>query len=417
MSESYYKKQKEILNLKNILFNLKNKSLNLHSRIQIMQDIFKTSKNIISQKITRLIKIDSNPKTSKAMLSQKQSIYNEIISDLESIKNKYSLKEKIDNLKSEIIVKSRNIQEISKRYNYLNLLNEKNFLTYTIQEKKNIYENLKKRLDIEIKLEFLLNPQCEIYLDNFYDLSSSNNFNCNITKEQLLNTKYLKKINKEVNIENDKNYSNLNTYLTELKDQKIKEDKEYQDFIKKHQLKCIFNNNNYCQQYVYEIEPIIDNNNYNSSDSDDSEESDSDETKYYFNYDNDKKSNTYSFNSKIKKKISDLSNKETSYKTSLDHNGKKKNKINLNKNNVQTDYLISELVSIKEKYNKLIQEKYDLENQKKIKYQKILEIKSKIKKMDFLDLPMEFNSDKIEKHNNSLDTHINEKNLSTYKID
>ena len=90
------------------------------------------------------------------------------------------------------------------------------------------------------------------------------------------------------------------------------------------------------------------------------------EVKYYFNYDNDKKSNTYSFNSKIKKKISDLSNKETSYKTSLDHNGKKKNKINLNKNNVQTDYLISELVSIKEKYNKLIQEKYDLENQKKI---------------------------------------------------
>ena len=418
MSESYYKKQKEILNLKNILFDLTNKSTDLHSKIQMLQDIFKASKKIISQKITRLMKIDSNPKISKDLISQKQIIYKEIISDLESIMKKYSLNEKNDNLKSELLLKSKKLKEISKKYNYLNLMNEKKFLAYTIQEKKNIYENLKRSIENETKFEFLFTPKKEVYLDNIYDISTNNIFNSDITKEKLLKTIYLKKINIESNIKNNKNYLYLNKYVTGLKNQKIKQETEYKNFIDKNKLKSVFYNNRYGQEYLYEIEPINNYNNSSSSDSEDSEESDSSETKYLFNFNSDKSnSETYSSPKIMKKmKTSDLSVKETSFKSNLDPDINKKNKNNLNKNNVENDYLINELVSIKEKYNKLIQEKYDLENKKKIKYQKILEIKSRIKKLDFLNLPMEVNSEKIKKHKSSLDTHISGKNLTAYKI-
>ena len=418
MSESYYKKQKEIFNLKNILFNLTNKSVNLHSKIQIMQDIFKASKKIISQKITQLIKIDSNPKITEGLQSQKQSIYKEIISDLESIVKKYSLKETVGKLKKELKLKSRDIQGISKKYNYSNLIDEKNFITYAIQEKKNIYEYLRKSIENETKFEFLFTPKNEVYLSDIYEISTNDNFNIEMKKEKLLKTKYLKKINTEINIKNNKNYSDLNTYFTELKNQKTKQNKEYKDFIKKNELKFKFNNSRHCHQYAIEIEPINNYNDSSSSDSEDSEESDSNEPKYLLNKNSDK-SNSDSFNStKImkKKKNSDLSDKETSYKSNLDPDGNKKNKINNNINNTQNEDLINELVKIKEKYNQLIQEKYELDNKKKIKYQKILEIKSRIKKMDFLNLPMEFNSEKIKKNKNSIDKQISVKHLNTYKM-
>ena len=154
-----------------------------------------------------------------------------------------------------------------------------------------------------------------------------------------------------------------------------------------------FNNNHYKEEYDIEIE-IINKTNYSSDSSSGSDSSENDNSilidDFLFMNNNSKKNSLEKNNSKDRKiKIENKRNKKNSYpsdgKSSLFNEKKRKSRnITLTddeENKNAKINLINNLVEIKEKYNKLINEKYELEYQMKKMEKKLKTIKTKIFKI------------------------------------
>ena len=159
--------------------------------------------------------------------------------------------------------------------------------------------------------------------------------------------------------------------MNDLKEVCEKRKKEINNFILEKGFNCEFENNKYKERYHLEIDLIEKFN--NSSDSDSNTDSD---------YENNIEKSDILKNKNIK---NNLFNKEKYckyqkiQKSTMSLSDKETNDQEISSNN--NTNLINKLVILKEQYNKLINEKYDLENEKIFKEKKINEIRIKLNNM------------------------------------
>jgi len=228
------------------------------------------------------------------------------------------------------------------------------------------------------------------YFDNIYDIKIDSIQKYKKYKE------FMKKIKKPI-MKKKKNFENECKYfLFDLKDDLNNEKQIIDKYTKEHELDCVIENMRYKQRYNIEIDLIQENNNSSESDSDSDLDSDLDS-----NYSNNNNL-LYNKNEKtaniimIKNKFADNGEKfkkisiSSSWKETNDRDKEINNNNILFKNN--NKYLLNKLVELKEKYNKLMIEKYELEKEKKLKEKKIYDVKYKfIKNNNFNHLKTDFN--------------------------
>ena len=181
--------------------------------------------------------------------------------------------------------------------------------------------------------------------------------------------------------------------ITKLKDELDKRKILFDKYIEEKGFNFQFNNNHYKEEYDIEIEVM--NKSINSSDTsfesdNNSEEENSSLSNNDFLYMNNNKNFMEKRDSRERKIKSDQKQKKNSYPFTFNRNLKyfkeEEKKIRQfksldtegNVNNDENINLINKLVEIKEKYNQLINEKYELDYKKKKMEKKIKAIKTKI---------------------------------------
>lgn len=364
VDQNKFKKKCQIFNLKTILNNASNESYLLNSKIAELQKYFKDLKKIMNENKNEL-----TPKKHKKLDKNEDKIKHQICIKLNNIIKKYnegkSIKEinqRNEENKNIIREKMSNVNKMLKQLKYKKLRNEKDLLKQTIKEKKNICQTLTNQIDDEKVLNSFFPPINYIFFDNI----------CNVRYDDLIekneDTKKLeiffsksKVRSKELGINSIKN----------LKEIKKKNIKIYKKYISDNGFSCTFSNKRNQEKYNIEIELITD---YNYSSDSESESSD-EETNTQNNMDKDSNMNLELLANN--KYLNTLDNKifmSTSEKETNDQEIKINENINNNKINLN---LVNKLVEMKEKYNKLINERYDLEY-KKNKLMKKIEI-TKIK--------------------------------------
>ena len=347
-----YKKQSQIFNLKKILNNAKNESNLLNSKLKELQKIFKTMKDIINYictqrnngKINDLSKNKLNHKKEDEM-KIKQNICKTLNNIIKEYKNRDEIKKTEENKKL-IKEKLNNVNKLLVKLKYEKMKNEKDILIQTIKEKKNICDSLNNQIELEQDFQNAFHPKNYIFYDNLYNVNIKNvsiNQIIDIKKKLKYKTKlYLKETGKKS--------------LRDLKKEKINYMDKLNNFIYDKGFNYSFSNKRYKEKYNIKVE-LIDKYGFSS-------DSDSD-------YDEEESNNKIVFMNIINKNIF---NKDINKKISLSSSEKDTNDQEI-KNN--SNYLLlNKLVDLKEKYNKLINEKYELDYQQNLIIKKIKNIKN-----------------------------------------
>ena len=384
------KMHQQIFNLETILSNANNEFSNLKSKINEFQIIFKSTKKIIKEKIVII---------EKSLIERNNininDIKKQICQELQEIMNKYQnnhITKKIGKYKKELIKKNEELAILLNNLKYNELKNERDLLIQSIQEKNNILEAFKSFINSEKDFFMLYITKNINFIDDIYNVKIEN-----IQKDK----KYLKFINKNAIIKNndhakeiaEKEINDLKTHL-KAKKQKLN------DFIYEKGFKYEFQNIKKKEKYKLEMD-LIEQYNY-SSESDSIIDSDEEyNLKNSFNKSNFLNNKSINNNictghknlefSKKKQIISiSLSNKETN---------DQERSLSSNSNNL---YLINKLVKLKEQYNKLVNEKFELEKEKELKWKRNKEAKKILNKKLKYYYTSSSNSKKYNEENNNI---------------
>ena len=340
-----YKKQSQIFSLKKILNNSNNESNLLNEKIKELQKIFKTLKNIInffctenSETIYDLSKNKIIYKTPDEM-EIKQNICNtlkKIIKEYKEGNEIISINKKNKEYKKIIKSKLNNVNKLLIKSKYEKIKKEKDILIQTIKEKKYICHSFNNQIDLEKDFQNAFQPKNYIFYDNLYNINIKKlKINQIINKNQKLKDKtkiYLKDIGEKS--------------LKELKEEKTNYMKKINNYIYDKGFNCSFPNKRYKEKYNIKVE-LIDNYGFSSdSDSDNDEE----ESNNKIDFMNMNLINKNIFDKDINKKISLSSSEKDTNDQDIKNNG--------------NYLLLNKMVELKEKYNKLINEKYELDYKK-----------------------------------------------------
>ena len=386
------KKRQQIFNLKTLLFTENTTSKKLKSKITELKSIFKLIKKIIKEKINQ-IELNKNDRTQSELKKQVCNEINKIII-LYNDKNNFLICDK--NKERKIIREKINQMKLSlKEMKYYELKDIKDLIVQIIQEKKDSYTQILSHLKDQKDIFFLFQQKYFYYYNNLYDFKMISFEGDKKLEEKISklktkfnhNKKFLKKEGEKVLIKLD----------DELENEKL----IFNKYIEDKGFHFKFNNNHYKEQYDIEIE-TINKSNYSSDSSSSSDNSENDNSiliddfLFMNNNNNSKKNSLEKNNSKDKKiKIENKRNKKHSYPSNDGKNSLFNEKSRKSRNITLTDdeenknakvNLINKLVEIKEKYNKLINEKYELEYRVKKMEKKIKSIKEKIIKIKNLPL-------------------------------
>ena len=386
------KKRQQIFNLKTLLFTENTTSKKLKSKITELKSIFKLIKKIIKEKINQ-IELNKNDRTQNELKKQVCNEINKIII-LYNDKNNFLICDK--NKERKIIREKINQMKLSlKEMKYYELKDTKDLIVQIIQEKKDSYAQILSHLKDQKDIFFLFQQKYFYYYNNLYDFKMISFEGDKKLEEKISklktkfnhNKKFLKKEGEKVLIKLD----------DELENEKL----IFNKYIEDKGFHFKFNNNHYKEQYDIEIE-AVNKTNYSSDSSSSSDNSENDNSiliddfLFMNNNNNSKKNSLEKNNSKDKKiKIENKRNKKHSYPSNDGKNSLFNEKSRKSRNITLTDdeenknakvNLINKLVEIKEKYNKLINEKYELEYRVKKMEKKIKSIKEKIIKIKNLPL-------------------------------
>ena len=377
------KKRQQIYNLKTLLFTENAKSKNLKSKIAELKAIFKLIKKIIQEKINLI----ESSKSDKNKNEIKEEIFNEI-KDITLIYDNKNIKiiEHKNKEKKLIREKLNQMKLILKETHYYELKDNKDLIIQIIQEKKDLYTQIVNSLKEQKDIFFLFQQKFYFHFNNLYEVKMINLYGDKkydekiqkIKKNCFHSKKYLKKTGEKV--------------ITKLKDELDKYQILFDKYIEEKGFCFKFNNNHYKEEYDIEIEAM--NKSLNSSDTsvdsdDNNEEKNSSFSNNDFLYMNTNKFFMEKRDSRERKIKSDQKNKKYSIplinnKDLRNFKEEKKIKnfrsldIESNINNDEDVNLINKLVGIKEIYNQLINEKYELDYKKKRMEKKIKAIKEKI---------------------------------------
>ena len=227
------------------------------------------------------------------------------------------------------------------------------------------------------------------YFDDIYDTKIDS------IKKYKKYKEFIKKIKKPIRKKKKKFENECKYILFDLKDDLNNEKQSIDKYTKENELDCVIENNRYKQRYNIEIDLIQDSNNSSESDSDsDSNSYDCNNNNKKLYNKNEKRSNIFM----IKNKFADnrIKFKKISISSSEKETNDRDKEINYNNNNNlvknNNQYLLNKLVDLKEKYNKLMNEKYELEKEKNLKEKKINDIKYRFfKNSNFNPLKSNFN--------------------------
>ena len=364
-SKSKFKKQSQIFNLKKILNNVNNESYLLLSKITELQKLFKNTKKIINEKIS---KKNNNANTDESQIKH------QICEKLNLIINRYnegktitSINNKKAEYKKSLLENTKDLNIVLKKLKYKKLQKEKDILNQTIKEKKNICDNFKQQIEYEKDLGSIFQPKNLIFFDNLYYI-----------KNEFLKINLKKGKKKKLNELFNQTTPNLEeigiSSVYELKEEKRNYMQKFNEYIYNKGFNFFFENKRYKEKYNIEIE-LLSNYDYSSDSDYDNEEEESNNRIFFFNKNinennvNNLKNNNIKINNMIKTKKK---------KMSLSSSEKETNDQEKDIKNNDNYILVNKLVGLKEKYNKLINEKYDLDYQKKILQKKISNIKNKI---------------------------------------
>ena len=386
------KKRQQIFNLKTLLFTENTTSKKLKSKITELKSIFKLIKKIIKEKINQ-IELNKNDRTQSELKKQVCNEINKIII-LYNDKNNFLICDK--NKERKIIREKINQMKLSlKEMKYYELKDIKDLIVQIIQEKKDSYAQILSHLKDQKDIFFLFQQKYFYHYNNLYDFKMISFEGDKKLEEKISklktkfnhNKKFLKKEGEKV--------------LIKLEDELENEKLIFNKYIEDKGFHFKFNNNHYKEQYDIEIE-AINKTNYSSDSSSSSDNSENDNSTliddflFMNNNNNSKKNSLEKNNSKDKKiKIENKRNKKHSYPSNDGKNSLFNEKSRKSRNITLTDdeenknakvNLINKLVEIKEKYNKLINEKYELEYRVKKMEKKIKSIKEKIIKIKNLPL-------------------------------
>ena len=386
------KKRQQIFNLKTLLFTENTTSKKLKSKITELKSIFKLIKKIIKEKINQ-IELNKNDRTQSELKKQVCNEINKIII-LYNDKNNFLICDK--NKERKIIREKINQMKLSlKEMKYYELKDTKDLIVQIIQEKKDSYAQILSHLKDQKDIFFLFQQKYFYHYNNLYDFKMISFEGDKKLEEKISklktkfnhNKKFLKKEGEKVLIKLD----------DELENEKL----IFNKYIEDKGFHFKFNNNHYKEQYDIEIE-AVNKTNYSSDSSSSSDNSENDNSiliddfLFMNNNNNSKKNSLEKNNSKDKKiKIENKRNKKHSYPSNDGKNSLFNEKSRKSRNITLTDdeenknakvNLINKLVEIKEKYNKLINEKYELEYRVKKMEKKIKSIKEKIIKIKNLPL-------------------------------
>ena len=386
------KKRQQIFNLKTLLFTENTTSKKLKSKITELKSIFKLIKKIIKEKINQ-IELNKNDRTQSELKKQVCNEINKIII-LYNDKNNFLICDK--NKERKIIREKINQMKLSlKEMKYYELKDIKDLIVQIIQEKKDSYAQILSHLKDQKDIFFLFQQKYFYHYNNLYDFKMISFEGDKKLEEKISklktkfnhNKKFLKKEGEKV--------------LIKLEDELENEKLIFNKYIEDKGFHFKFNNNHYKEQYDIEIE-AINKTNYSSDSSSSSDNSENDNSiliddfLFMNNNNNSKKNSLEKNNSKDKKiKIENKRNKKHSYPSNDGKNSLFNEKSRKSRNITLTDdeenknakvNLINKLVEIKEKYNKLINEKYELEYRVKKMEKKIKNIKEKIIKIKNLPL-------------------------------
>ena len=386
------KKRQQIFNLKTLLFTENTTSKKLKSKITELKSIFKLIKKIIKEKINQ-IELNKNDRTQSELKKQVCNEINKIII-LYNDKNNFLICDK--NKERKIIREKINQMKLSlKEMKYYELKDIKDLIVQIIQEKKDSYAQILSHLKDQKDIFFLFQQKYFYHYNNLYDFKMISFEGDKKLEEKISklktkfnhNKKFLKKEGEKV--------------LIKLEDELENEKLIFNKYIEDKGFHFKFNNNHYKEQYDIEIE-TINKTNYSSDSSSSSDNSENDNSiliddfLFMNNNNNSKKNSLEKNNSKDKKiKIENKRNKKHSYPSNDGKNSLFNEKSRKSRNITLTDdeenknakvNLINKLVEIKEKYNKLINEKYELEYRVKKMEKKIKSIKEKIIKIKNLPL-------------------------------
>ena len=386
------KKRQQIFNLKTLLFTENTTSKKLKSKITELKSIFKLIKKIIKEKINQ-IELNKNDRTQSELKKQVCNEINKIII-LYNDKNNFLICDK--NKERKIIREKINQMKLSlKEMKYYELKDIKDLIVQIIQEKKDSYAQILSHLKDQKDIFFLFQQKYFYHYNNLYDFKMISFEGDKKLEEKISklktkfnhNKKFLKKEGEKV--------------LIKLEDELENEKLIFNKYIEDKGFHFKFNNNHYKEQYDIEIE-AVNKTNYSSDSSSSSDNSENDNSiliddfLFMNNNNNSKKNSLEKNNSKDKKiKIENKRNKKHSYPSNDGKNSLFNEKSRKSRNITLTDdeenknakvNLINKLVEIKEKYNKLINEKYELEYRVKKMEKKIKSIKEKIIKIKNLPL-------------------------------
>ena len=386
------KKRQQIFNLKTLLFTENTTSKKLKSKITELKSIFKLIKKIIKEKINQ-IELNKNDRTQSELKKQVCNEINKIII-LYNDKNNFLICDK--NKERKIIREKINQMKLSlKEMKYYELKDIKDLIVQIIQEKKDSYAQILSHLKDQKDIFFLFQQKYFYHYNNLYDFKMISFEGDKKLEEKISklktkfnhNKKFLKKEGEKV--------------LIKLEDELENEKLIFNKYIEDKGFHFKFNNNHYKEQYDIEIE-AINKTNYSSDSSSSSDNSENDNSTliddflFMNNNNNSKKNSLEKNNSKDKKiKIENKRNKKHSYPSNdgkyslFNEKSRKSRNITLTddeENKNAKVNLINKLVEIKEKYNKLINEKYELEYRVKKMEKKIKSIKEKIIKIKNLPL-------------------------------
>ena len=366
ISNNKFKKQCRIFNLKTILNDANNESYLLISKITELQKIFKNTKKIINEKINELSKMQKNKMNiSEAQLKQQICIkLNKIIKKYKKGKTIISINSKTEEYKKLISEKTNDLNLMLKKLKYKKLQSEKDLLIQTIKEKKNICEAIQKQIEYEKNLSSIFHPKNYIFFDNLYNINN-----------QCLKTNIKKKKKKKFKelLENTKmELKDIGiTSVYDLKRDKSDYFEKFNKYINDKGFNCSFENKRYNEKYNLEIELISDYGFSSDSEYDIDEEESNNKIIFLNNNIYKDKNNGLTANNKIKNNKISLSSSEK--ETNDQEKETKKDNIILER----------KLVEIKEKYNKLINERFDLDYQQTIIEKKITNIKYKMERNAF----------------------------------
>ena len=378
ISKSKFKKQSQIFNLKNILNNVNNESYLLISKITELQKIFKSTKKIINEQINQLAKKKNNQNDNINEAQIKQQIcdkLNIIINKYKAGKTITSVNNKNQEYKKKVIEKTKQLDIILKKLKYKKLQKEKDILIQTIKEKNNICGDFKKQIEYEKDLGSIFQPKNLIFFDNLY-----------YVKNKYL-TMHLKKAKrKKINDLLNKTSINLEekgmSSVFNLKEEKKNYMKKFNEYINVKGFNFAFENKRYKERYNINIE-LLSNYEYSSDSDYEIDEEESNNNIFFLNQINGNNFNNINIlnnNNKINNAIKTNKKKVSLSSSEKDTNDQEKEKETKNNDNI---FLINKLVELKEKYNKLMNERYDLDYKKKTLQKKITNLKNTIGKNVF----------------------------------